>query len=130
MSTFLDKTGKVVPMLLIALGGILYFYYVGERGLWPSDEDDYAQISREILRSGNWLYLTSNGEPWTAKPVLFNWLIALISWPWGDVTELRARIPSSLAAIATILLTYALGKRMFSTRAGILSALVRDDGAS
>ncbi|MEH6581279.1 MAG: glycosyltransferase family 39 protein [Halioglobus sp.] len=124
MSAFLDRTGKAVPTLLIALAGILYFYYIGERGLWPSDEDDYAQISREILRSGNWIYLTCNDLPWTAKPVLLNWFIAAISLPWGDVTELRARIPSAVAAIATVMLTYALGKRMFSNRAGLLSALV------
>ena len=124
MNTFLDRTGKAVPIVLTAIGGILFLYYLGDRDLWPTDEDEYAQISREMLRSGNWLIPTCNGLPWTIKPVLLNWMISAISLPWGDVTEFRARLPSALGAIGSVLLTYALGRQMFSTRAGILAALV------
>jgi 4-amino-4-deoxy-L-arabinose transferase-like glycosyltransferase len=124
MKAILDRTGKEVTLALLVIGGLLFLYYVGARDLWPTDEDEYAQISREMLRSGNWLIATCNGQPWTIKPILLNWLIDTISLPWGDVDEFRARFFSSISALATFMLTYMLGKRMFSTRAGILSALV------
>ncbi len=121
--TFLDRQGKAVTIALLSIGLLLFLYYVGARDFWPTDEDEYGQISREMLRSGNWLLATCNGEPWTIKPVLLNWLIALISLPWGDVTEFRARFFSSMGGLGGFMLTYYLGKRIFSTRAGILSAL-------
>jgi len=120
---FLDRTGREVPIALLGIGLLLFLYYIGARDFWPTDEDEYGQISREMLRSGNWLIATCNGEPWTIKPVLLNWLIALISLPWGDVTEFRARFFSAMGGLGTFMLTYFIGRRMFSTRAGILSAL-------
>lgn len=124
MKTLLDRSGKIVPILLVAIGCILFLYLVGARDLWAPDEDEYAQISREMIRSGDWIIPTCNGEAWTIKPVLLNWLISAISLPWGDVNEFRARVFSSLAALGTFMLTFLLGKRLFSQRAGILSALV------
>lgn len=121
--SFLDRTGKEVPVALLGIGLMLFLYYLGARDFWPTDEDEYGQISREMLRSGNWLIATCNGVAWTIKPVLLNWLIALISLPWGDVTEFRARFFSAMGGLGTFMLTYYLGRRMFSTRAGILCAL-------
>ena len=63
--SLLDRSGKEVVIALLLLGLLLFLYYVGARDLWPTDEDEYAQISREMLRSGNWLIPTCNGEPWT-----------------------------------------------------------------
>ena len=119
----LDRTGKEVTFTLLGVGCLLFLYYVGARDFWPTDEDEYGQISREMLRSGNWLIPTANGEAWTIKPVLLNWLIALIAMPFGDVTEFHARFFSSMGALGSFMLTFFLGKRMFATRAGILSAL-------
>jgi 4-amino-4-deoxy-L-arabinose transferase-like glycosyltransferase len=124
MNSLLDRTGREVPIALISIGLMLFLYYVGARDFWPTDEDEYGQISREMLRSGNWLLATCNGEPWTIKPVLLNWLIAMIALPWGDVSEFHARFFSSMGALVTFMLTYALGRQVFSPRAGILSALV------
>lgn len=119
----IDRPGKDVTFALLAIGLLLFLYYVGARDLWPTDEDEYAQISREMLRSGNWLIPTCNGEPWTIKPVLLNWLIALLAMPFGDVSEFHARFFSSMGALGTFMLTYFIGGRIFSPRAGLLAAL-------
>lgn len=121
--SMLDRSGKEVTFALLAVGLLLFLYYVGARDLWPTDEDEYAQISREMLRTGNWLIPTCNGEPWTIKPVLLNWLIALIALPFGDVTEFHARFFSSMGALGTFMLTWFLGRRIFPTRTGLLAAL-------
>ena len=77
--SLLDRTGREVTLTLLGVGCLLFLYYVGARDFWPTDEDEYGQISREMLRSGNWLIATCNDLPWTIKPVLLNWLIALIN---------------------------------------------------
>jgi 4-amino-4-deoxy-L-arabinose transferase-like glycosyltransferase len=106
------------------MGFFLFFYKVGDRDLWAPDEDEYAQMSREMIRFDNWVYPTVNGKPWAIKPVLYNWLTALVSLPWGDVNEFRARVFSSLAALGTVLATFYIGLRAFSPLAGLLAAAV------
>ncbi|MBT8366842.1 MAG: glycosyltransferase family 39 protein [Deltaproteobacteria bacterium] len=113
-----------ILILLLVFGFLLFFHKVGDRDLWAPDEDEYAQMSREMIRFDNWAFPTVNGQPWAIKPVLYNWLIALVSLPWGDVDEFRARIFSSLAALGTFLATFYLGRRAFSPLAGLLSAAV------
>jgi 4-amino-4-deoxy-L-arabinose transferase-like glycosyltransferase len=106
------------------MGFLLFFYKAGDRDLWAPDEDEYAQMSREMIRYNNWVYPTVNGKPWAIKPALYNWLTALVSLPWGDVNEFRARIFSCLAALGTVLATFYLGRRAFSPLAGFLAAAV------
>jgi len=118
------KTRAAVVLLLLGIGFFLFFYKVGDRDLWAPDEDEYAQMSREMIRYGNWIFPTVNGQPWAVKPVLYNWLIALVAMPQGDVSEFDARIFSALAALGTILVIFYLGRRMFSARAGFLAATV------
>ena len=124
MRNIKDLQSKTLIILLLVVGFILFVYKVGDRDLWAPDEDEYAQISREMIRSNNWVFPTVNGEPWTVKPVLYNWLVSAISLPWGDVDEFRARIFSSLAAVGTILITFQLGKIAFTPLTGFLGALV------
>jgi len=111
-------------MLLLCMGFLLFFYKVGDRDLWAPDEAEYAQMSREMIQYGHWLFPTVNGQPWALKPALYNWLIAAVSLPQGDVDEFDARIFSAMAALGTFLLTFYLGRAMFSPQAGFLSATV------
>ena len=106
------------------MGFFLFFYKVGDRDLWAPDEDEYAQMSREMIRFNNWVFPTVNGKPWAIKPALYNWLTALISLPAGDVNEFRARVISSFAALGTVLTTFFLGMRAFSPLSGFLGATV------
>ena len=117
-----QQNGRIVIILLVILGFFLFFHKVGDRDLWAPDEDEYAQMSREMIRYNNWAFPTVNGEPWAVKPALYNWLVGLISLPYGDVDEFRARIFSSLSGFGTFLLVFFLGQRMFSTTAGLLAA--------
>ena len=41
------------------------------------DEAHYAQLTREMLRAGNWMIPLLDGLPYIDKPVLFHWLQGL-----------------------------------------------------
>ncbi|MCX7080118.1 MAG: 4-amino-4-deoxy-L-arabinose lipid A transferase, partial [Pseudomonas sp.] len=43
-----------LPLLLIAFG-LVYLLPLGTHGLWIPDETRYAQVSQEMLLSGNWV---------------------------------------------------------------------------
>ncbi len=79
------------------------------------DEAHYAQLTREMLRTGSWLVPTLNGAPFIDKPILFHWLQGLAFSVFGE-SEFSASLPSALAAVALFVITAILGRRLMSGR--------------
>lgn len=110
-------------LLLVALAGaLLYLPALGARDLWNPDEARYAQVAREMRERGEWLVPHLNGAVYGEKPPLFFWLIGAAAVPLGGVDETAARLPSALSAIGTLLLTFAIARRLFDRRAAWLAA--------
>ncbi|MFQ5956881.1 MAG: ArnT family glycosyltransferase [Candidatus Brocadiales bacterium] len=124
MKDIFQGNGRTSILLLIVLWLVVYFPNLWVREFVGTDEPKYAQVAREMLLDGHWFALRLNGDPYYGEPPLYFWLEAILSVPQGDVTEFTAMIPSMLMALGTVLLVYALGKRLFNPRAGLLAALI------
>ncbi|HEV7669626.1 MAG TPA: glycosyltransferase family 39 protein [Thermoanaerobaculia bacterium] len=117
------RTRRRDLLALLALGCLLFLPALGRRDLWNPDEARYAEVAREMRTTGEYLVPHLNGRIYTQKPPLLFWSMALASVPFGRVTETAARLPSALAAIAALLLTFRIAERLVSRRAGWLAAL-------
>lgn len=95
----------------------------GRISLWDRDEPRYAACAREMRASGDWLHPTFNAEPRYHKPVLIYWLM-LAGHALGGDNPFGARLVSALAGTGTCLLIWALGRRIFGKRAGLLAGLM------
>ena len=95
-------------LLLLAVGSALVFPYLGAPSLWDDDEGVNAECAREMAETGTWVVPLFNWELRTAKPVFLYWLLR-ISYDAFGVNEFAARLPSALAFLGSILLTYELG---------------------
>ena len=96
-------------MAVFGVAAFLLFFRLGEGSLHSWTEAIYAQISREILRTGDWLTLHYNGRPYLKKPPLFMWLTAL-SYRLLGIGEFSARLFSPLFALGIFGLVYVLGR--------------------
>ncbi len=122
-----NKWGPALIVLLTAT--VVFFYNLGEISLWDPDEPRGAVIADEMLKKGDWIHLSYNGQPVTenpalVKPPLYYWSIAAFSALRGHVDELSARLPSALAGIGTALLVFFLGARIFGTKTGLFGGLI------
>jgi len=118
-----DRQGKPSHLAILAiLAAVLFFANTWGYDLWPADEPRFGQVAREMMESGNYLVPSINGGPYKEKPPLLFWAITLASMPFGDVTEFSARVPSAIAGIAMVLLTYLLATRLYGRRIGFWSA--------
>jgi 4-amino-4-deoxy-L-arabinose transferase-like glycosyltransferase len=99
-------------VLLVAATAVLYLPALGAPSLWDVDESHNSDCTREMLESGNWVIPTFNYKLRVDKPVLLYWLQIGAFSAFG-VNEFGARLPSALAAMLTVLLTYELARRMF-----------------
>jgi 4-amino-4-deoxy-L-arabinose transferase-like glycosyltransferase/protein-S-isoprenylcysteine O-methyltransferase Ste14/membrane-associated phospholipid phosphatase len=109
---------------IAALAVVLVTTDLGGRIFQNNDEARFPLLARDILEHGNWVLPTLNGALYYNKPPLLAWLIALVSWPVGHVTQMTAVLPSAAAAVATVLIVYAMGRDLFGGEAGWYAALV------
>lgn len=99
------------------------FWKLGAPALMDPDEAHYAQLTREMLRAGNWMIPLLDGLPYIDKPVLFHWLQGLAIVILGE-TETAMRLPSAFAAIALFWMTRWTGVQLFDVRIGMRAWLM------
>src|SRR3954451_17968579 len=107
----------------LAIGALAAAVFLGGLGLthlWDEDEPKNAVCGQEMLQRGDWIVPTFNGQLRTDKPILLYWCMLAVYNLLG-VSEMTARLPSALAGIGTIILTFHLGRLMFDRRTGLLA---------
>ncbi len=85
------------------LAGVVFFCRLGANPLEKWDEAIHAQVTHEMVKSGNWLELTWNNEPYYRKPPLRFWMSAPVVMLFGE-SEFTIRFWSALAGVGTTLL--------------------------
>jgi len=110
--------------ILIGFCVVLYFLNLGRWDLWNPDEPRYAQVAREMVDRGDWLLMHYNGKVYADKPPLFFWLIAFSSFVWQGFSSFSVRFPAAFFGTLTVLLTFFLGRTLYSSRIGFLSGLI------
>ena len=115
-----------LPLRLAAFAALLFvvlFWQLGSASFWDPDEAIYAETSREMLRTGDWLAPYYNEQPFFDKPILFYWLQAAGMAVAGQ-NELGARLAPAIAAVALIATTAWLGAVLVSIDVGLIAALL------
>jgi 4-amino-4-deoxy-L-arabinose transferase-like glycosyltransferase len=114
---------RATALLLLPWCGFLFLYGLNAGELYRT-EALRAIIAQDFLNSGNWIVPTLYGEPLLTKPPGMYAAIAAVSWPFGGVSDWSARLPSALAATATVWLFFWYFRRVFGARGGLVAALI------
>ncbi len=118
------KTRAKYLLFILVVGSLICLFNLAGRDLWDPDETRYAVVAREMRETGQWVLPHLNETIYAEKPPLFFWVVNLSVFFLGKDSELTNRLPSALAGLLTILLTFFLGERLFNSRVGLLSAIV------
>jgi 4-amino-4-deoxy-L-arabinose transferase-like glycosyltransferase len=110
-------------LLIVIVGVVVLFSNLGGPRLWDRDEPRNAGCTREMLARGDWITPVFDGELRTHKPILLYWLM-MTAYSLFGVNEFAARFWSATSAIGTALLTYGIGRRMFSSAVGLWAAVI------
>lgn len=104
------------PVLtLLLLSFVTFGIGLGRQAITEADEAYYAEASREMVASGDWITPRFNFEDRWQKPVLYYWLTAgtfLVTGPG----EGAARLWSALAGAGLVLLVWFATRRVPATR--------------
>jgi dolichyl-phosphate-mannose-protein mannosyltransferase len=117
------KQSKVQWLMLGLFAAIIFSINIWADGIYSAQEGRAALVARQMIKTGNWMHLNIKGAHNTEKPVMCYWFYALSGSIFG-VNEFSVRLPSILAALATVLITCALGMRMYGRRTGLLAGYI------
>jgi 4-amino-4-deoxy-L-arabinose transferase len=98
---------KLIPIITILLFTVVYIVPLGVRPMVIPDETRYAEIAREMLRSGDWIVPHLAQTRYFEKPVLGYWLNATSIKLFGE-NNFAVRLPSALAVGVSAIMIFLL----------------------
>lgn len=116
-------TSRSLILLLVLFLGLSWFADIQFRDITHTDEGRYAEISREMVVSGDWLTPRLNDFKYFEKPPLHYWITAAAYEVFG-LHNWTARLWTELAGFLTILLTAYAGYRLFDKETGLLAGIL------
>ncbi len=87
------------------------------------DAAQYATMSVEMLKTGNYLELFYRGEDYIDKPPLIFWVSAL-SFKCFGISNFSYKLPSVLFCLLGLFASYRLSKLLYTERAGFYTVLI------
>jgi 4-amino-4-deoxy-L-arabinose transferase-like glycosyltransferase len=118
-----DRDWRRVAWIVIVLAALLFFVRLGARALWSS-EFRWAEISREMVVTGNYFWPTINGRVYYDKPLGSYWLVLLATPLTGSVNETASRLPCAIAGLLAVGLLILLARRLYDLKTGVLAGFI------
>jgi len=116
------KTGKLMLLLLLVAASIR-LATLGCYPLTDNTEARYAEVSQEMLASGNWISPQLHGQKYWSKPPLSIWATSASMALLGR-HEFSARLPSFLFSLVIAAMVFGLARRkggnLFACAAGMI----------
>jgi 4-amino-4-deoxy-L-arabinose transferase-like glycosyltransferase len=97
--------------LLLGVALFAVFAELGRMDVVSDNEGQRTAPPAEMLRSGDYLIPTINGQTYLNKPPLLYWGIAGVYRLTGRISALTARIPTAVSFVILVALVYALVRR-------------------
>ena len=115
--------GPGAALLAALLCAPLVLAGLGRNGLNEPDEGRNAEVAREMVASGDLVTPRINDAVYLDKPPLYFWVVGASLATLGT-NEFAARLPSALAALAAVALTFGFARRRFGTKEAWCAAFV------
>lgn len=114
---------RLLIVVLLALALVVYLLGNGLMPLVDRDEPRYAQASKQMLESGDWITPRYLDALRLKKPVFIYWLQATSMKVFG-ATDFAARLPSVIASVLTLLMFALAWPRIVGRRRALWSVFI------
>jgi len=109
-------------VVALAALSVMLLVAIARRDFWYPDEPDMAEITRQMVNSGDWLRLHLYNKLFADYPPLFFWLTSAAG-VIGGLSEMVLRLPTTLAALGLLILTAVWARRRLGEEAAFWSVL-------
>jgi 4-amino-4-deoxy-L-arabinose transferase-like glycosyltransferase len=111
-----------VPFWVFILLAVLYFSAIRVDTM-DVDASQYAEMSREMMKSGDYLHVYDRGHDYLDKPPFLFW-VSSVSMKVFGANNLGFKLPSILFALLALYATYRLTRRLYDENTARMAALI------
>jgi outer membrane protein assembly factor BamB len=125
ISWFRSHADLIFVLGILAFAIPLFFVNLGNGVLQVADEQTYSQWAYHMVKSGDYLTPWASGTELflIGKPPFLMWLMSLAYQVFG-VNNFASRIWSAVFGTLSLMVMFYLGKKLYNSYVGFLSALV------
>lgn len=105
-------------VFLLLFSSVVIFYHLGSNSLHDGDEAKFAFVTKEMIKSGDYITPHIQGEPYFGKPPLRFWLTSVLFRIFGT-SEWIIRFWSAAAAVGCVAFTCLIGRKLFGDSPGL-----------
>ncbi len=129
----LVRLGRLAPqlqyVLLVLVSLALFLPFLWMMPITEADEAIYAEATREMVTTGNYLMPHFNTAPFYEKPIMTFWLQSASCKVFG-VSAFAIRLPSAILSLLLVLILFAFLRHWLPARAKDDEELGRRSGAA
>jgi len=108
--------------IVLAVCLVCLFTSLGASRFWDQDEGFFASTAASMYAQSDWIVPSFNGEVFGHKPPWMYWMM-MTGYSLFGVGEFGARFFSAVFGMATALLVFRMGTRMFNPRVGLIAGI-------
>ncbi len=113
----------LLPLICLFIVGVsVMMVQVGNTHLWDQDEGFYAATAAQMYARNEWITPSFNGKLFAHKPPMMFWGM-MVGYSAFGISELGARFASTIFGLGTVLLTFAIARKLFDTTTGLFAGL-------
>jgi len=109
-------------VFIALIGAILFIPFLWSTHLFDWDEINFAECSREMLKMHDYTRIYVDFKPFWEKPPMFFWMQSVSMKIFG-INEFAARFPNAICGIATLVVIFLCGSKIYNKKFGLLWSL-------
>lgn len=113
---------KQIIIIIAVLAALFFIPFLGRVHLFDWDEVNFAEAAREMMKMHDYSRVYINFQPFWEKPPMFFWMQVGAMKIFG-ITDFAARFPNAICGIATLVVVFLCGSKIYDKKFGILWAL-------
>ncbi len=111
-------------IILILITIISVIFWIGSGEFYTKGEPREASVALSMVNDGNWILPQAYADEVAYKPPLTHWLMAVFSLPQNEVTPFTSRLPSALAFLGIVIVSFFLFGRKLKFVETFLACLI------
>ncbi len=112
----------LISLILITVLSVVCWIGMGD--FYTKGEPREASVALSMIKDNNWVLPQAYADEPAYKPPLTHWLMATFSLPQGEVTPFTSRLPSALAFLGVIIVSFFLFGRKLKSSESFLACII------
>ena len=113
---------SLIGLVFFTIFSVICWIGMGE--FYTKGEPREASVASSMIEDNNWILPQAYADEPAYKPPLTHWLMATFSLPTGEVTPFTSRLPSALAFLGVIVVSFFLFGRKLKFTEAFLACII------